>query len=159
MANNKSNYISLKEAAEYSGYSQEYLSLRARQRKLKAIKIARNWVTTKKWIDEYLEKVGKVKIDKLKKKRKTIHKSHFIVLICLMVFIFGCVSAILTSPYFQPGPNSTIHIVAENIKELNIKENILLGAKILESSFLNFIIKIKELCMNFIQNFNDYFYK
>ena len=140
--NNKLNYISLKEAASYSSYSQEYLSLRARQRKLKAIKIARNWVTTKEWINEYFKKVGKVKgISRVKNGRK-IHKSYFIVLICLMVFILGCVSVILTSPYFQSGPNSIISIIAENIKELNIKENILLGARVIGDWFLS---------LNFIQ--------
>jgi len=46
-------YLSLKEATEYCDYSQEYLSLRARQGKLKAMKFGRNWVTTKDWIDEY----------------------------------------------------------------------------------------------------------
>jgi len=46
-------YLSLKEAVEYCDYSQEYLSLRARQGKLKAMKFGRNWVTTKDWIDEY----------------------------------------------------------------------------------------------------------
>ena len=40
----KDNYISLEEAMKYCEYSQEYLSLRARQGKLKAIKIGRNWV-------------------------------------------------------------------------------------------------------------------
>ena len=137
MTENSPNYISLAEAAKYSGYSQEYLSLRARQKKLKAIKIARNWVTTKEWIDEYFRKVGKVKVGKVKRRRETTHKSHFIVIICLMVFILGCISVILTSPYFQSGPNLTINIIAENIKELNIKENILLGTRVIGDWFLN----------------------
>lgn len=47
-------YISLKEATKYCPYSPDYLKLRARQGKLKAIKIARNWVTTKEWLEEYL---------------------------------------------------------------------------------------------------------
>jgi len=51
---NKTQYISLQEATKYCNYSQEYLSLRARQRKLKAVKIGRNWVTKKEWIEEYL---------------------------------------------------------------------------------------------------------
>ena len=51
---NKSEYISLKEATKYCDYSQEYLSLRARQGKLKAVKIGRNWVTKKEWIEQYL---------------------------------------------------------------------------------------------------------
>jgi len=129
MMNNKLNYISLKEAAKY-------LSLRARQRKLKAIKIARNWVTTKEWIDEYFKKVGRVK------NGRKVHKSHFIVLICLMVFILGCVSVILTSPYFESGSGSIISIIAENIKELSIKENILLGIRVVGDWFLS---------LNFVQ--------
>jgi len=48
-------YISLQEAAKYCEYSQEYLSLRARQGKLKAIKIGRNWVTKKEWLEDYLK--------------------------------------------------------------------------------------------------------
>ncbi len=51
------NYMSLQEATEYCDYSQEYLSLRARQGKLKSVKFGRNWVTKKEWLDEYLQKV------------------------------------------------------------------------------------------------------
>lgn len=50
-------YISLEEATKFCGYSQEYLSLRARQGKLKAEKFGRNWVTTKKWLKEYLKHI------------------------------------------------------------------------------------------------------
>ena len=56
---NSNNYISLQEAAKYCHYSQEYLSLRARQGKLKAVKFGRNWVTKEEWFKEYLEKVEK----------------------------------------------------------------------------------------------------
>jgi hypothetical protein len=63
-------YIPLSEAAKYTPYSAEYLSLRARQGKLRAIKIGRNWVTKREWIEEYLRKYqGKeetVKISNLK---------------------------------------------------------------------------------------------
>ena len=52
-------YISLQEATKYCPYSQEYLSLRARQGKLKAVKFGRNWVTKKEWIQEYLRSVEK----------------------------------------------------------------------------------------------------
>ncbi|MDP3093705.1 MAG: hypothetical protein Q8N16_02980 [bacterium] len=47
-------YISLQEATKYCHYSQEYLSLRARRGKIKAIKVGRNWVTTKDWVQEYV---------------------------------------------------------------------------------------------------------
>jgi len=50
-------YISLQEASKLCPYSQEYLSLRARQGKLKAIKLGRNWVTTQEWLKEYIEEV------------------------------------------------------------------------------------------------------
>jgi len=58
MAEEKSNnYISLQEATEYCSYTQEYLSLRARQGKLKAVKIGRNWITKKEWVKEYIERM------------------------------------------------------------------------------------------------------
>lgn len=52
---NKKEYITLQEATKYCDYSQEYLSLRARQGKLKAIKLKRNWLTKKEWLREYLK--------------------------------------------------------------------------------------------------------
>ena len=57
MEENSNNYISLQEATQYCNYSREYLSLRARQGKLKAVKIGRDWVTRKEWIEEYLKRV------------------------------------------------------------------------------------------------------
>ncbi len=58
--------ISLQEAAKYSKiYSQEYLSLRARQGKLKAVKFGRNWLTTKEWIDSYIKDESNVKANEL----------------------------------------------------------------------------------------------
>jgi len=61
-------YISLQEATKYCTYSQDYLSLRARQEKLKAVKIGRNWVTTKEWVEEYLMEVDGYN-NQLRKKR------------------------------------------------------------------------------------------
>ncbi len=52
------DYISLKDATKYCNYSQDYLKLRARQGKLKAVKIGRNWVTTKDWVEEYIAGVA-----------------------------------------------------------------------------------------------------
>ena len=51
-------YISLMEATQSCNYSQEYLSLRARQGKLKSVKVGRNWFTTKEWLEEYLQHNG-----------------------------------------------------------------------------------------------------
>ncbi len=48
-------YISLAEAIKGTPYSQEYLSLLARKGKLDAIKLGRNWMTTKKVVEEYIK--------------------------------------------------------------------------------------------------------
>ena len=51
-------YLSLSKVAELCNYSQEYLSLRARQGKLKAVKIGKNWFTTEHWLKEYMDNVN-----------------------------------------------------------------------------------------------------
>jgi len=51
------NYITLREAAKYCCYSKEYLSLRARQWKLRAVKFGRDWMTKKEWIKEYVKEM------------------------------------------------------------------------------------------------------
>ena len=59
--NSQAEYLSLKKASELCDYSQMYLSLRARQGKLQATKIGRNWVTTKEWLKEYIGKAEEYK--------------------------------------------------------------------------------------------------
>jgi len=54
----KEEYISLAKASEFSPYSQDYLSLRARQGKLKAVKLGRNWATKKEWVENYATSMG-----------------------------------------------------------------------------------------------------
>ncbi|MBU1292185.1 hypothetical protein KKH07_01730, partial [Patescibacteria group bacterium] len=61
-------YISLAEASKLCDYSQEYLSLRARQGKLKAIKQGRNWVTTKDWVEKYFQYFGEKSVEVSKEK-------------------------------------------------------------------------------------------
>ncbi len=51
--NKKSGYITLFEAAKLCSYSEPYLRLRARQGKLKSIKLGKKWMTRAVWIDEY----------------------------------------------------------------------------------------------------------
>lgn len=53
----KIEYISLAQAAELCAYSQEYLSLRARQGKLKSVKLGRNWVTRRIWLEDYIKTI------------------------------------------------------------------------------------------------------
>jgi len=47
--------LSIADAAKLTPYSSDYLSLLARQGRLPAIKIARNWLTTRKAVLSYLE--------------------------------------------------------------------------------------------------------
>ncbi|MCF7836052.1 MAG: hypothetical protein K9M15_02940, partial [Candidatus Marinimicrobia bacterium] len=49
--------ISLKEASETTGYTQHHLGLLCRKGELKAKRVGKKWYTTKKWLDEYSEKV------------------------------------------------------------------------------------------------------
>ena len=50
----KQGFINLREAAKYCDYSQEYLSLLARKGRLSAVKINKEWVTTREAIEEYI---------------------------------------------------------------------------------------------------------
>lgn len=98
------NYISLHKATEYCDYSHEYLRLRARTGKLRAIKLGRNWLTKKEWIQEYLIHVSEYKKSLERKKIteeyipeevKPFSKASFIVLISTALvlltigFVFG----------------------------------------------------------------------
>jgi len=56
MSEKISKYITLKQASKLCPYSAQYLGLRARQGKLKAIKVGRDWITTKEWLQEYIQK-------------------------------------------------------------------------------------------------------
>ena len=47
--------LSLADLAKDASYSQDYLSLLARQGKLSAIKLGRNWLATRKALEDYME--------------------------------------------------------------------------------------------------------
>ncbi len=51
-------YINLQEASKISPYSQEYLSLLARKRKLKCKKFGKTWYTTPENLQEYIKSQG-----------------------------------------------------------------------------------------------------
>jgi len=57
MAKQDPQYISLKEAEQYCPYSADYLKLRARKGKLKALKFGRRWVTKEGWVKEYAKEM------------------------------------------------------------------------------------------------------
>ena len=52
----KNGYFTLSEAADNSPYSRGYISILVHRKKLRAIKIGRNWFTKKEWLDEYISK-------------------------------------------------------------------------------------------------------
>lgn len=54
----KTQLISLAEAAKHTPYSQEYLSLLARQGKIGAVKVGRNWQISKKALEKYQSKIS-----------------------------------------------------------------------------------------------------
>ena len=56
VSGDQKEFILLSEAAKETPYSQEYLSLLARQGKLGAIKISRNWMISRYELKRYLEK-------------------------------------------------------------------------------------------------------
>lgn len=58
MEDNEVKYISLSKAAKLSEYSQEYISLLCRTKKMKGIKLGRNWVTTAEWVREYIDRTN-----------------------------------------------------------------------------------------------------
>ncbi len=51
----KRMFINLMEATKYCEYSQEYLSLLARKGRIAAVKINKNWMTTREAIEEYIK--------------------------------------------------------------------------------------------------------
>lgn len=55
MKKEEPKYISLAEAAKLTSYSQDYISLLCRQGKMQAVKLGRNWVTTKEWVYSYID--------------------------------------------------------------------------------------------------------
>jgi len=56
MNDTNTNYISLSDAAKLTDYSQDYISLLCRKGKMKGEKLGRNWVTTREWVKDYINK-------------------------------------------------------------------------------------------------------
>ena len=88
------NYISLAEASRFCSYSQDYLSLRARQGKLRAEKHGRNWVTKKEWLEEYLKSIGTKENDLspvpvVKKDYNWGNKLRWGVMVVVFAFVFA----------------------------------------------------------------------
>jgi len=119
----KQEFISLKEAADYSNYSQDYLSLRARQGKLKATKLGRNWVTKKEWLGKYIKKVNDYKNWTANRKPATTTQittptyqpvsPRAIAVVVALVFVLASVGTLFAYPYFEPAVSSIVGQVKE----------------------------------------------
>jgi hypothetical protein len=59
----EAEWLPLREAAALTPYSQDYLSLLARNGRLEAVKRGRVWHTTRQALAVYLESVGKMEVD------------------------------------------------------------------------------------------------
>jgi hypothetical protein len=68
--------ISICEAATHTPYSAEYLSLLARKGKLKAVKVSRDWLTTREAVFEYVKK-QQVKHSKFLKELDSFQSGNF----------------------------------------------------------------------------------
>ena len=75
--NSKKIFISLQDATRYCDYSEAYLRLRARQKKLKAVKFGKSWFTKKEWIQEYVTKIEEFNTN-VRKVKKPIFSKEFI---------------------------------------------------------------------------------
>src|SRR3990167_1269816 len=53
--NNSEKYLPLKTAAQLYGYTRDHLGLMIRQNKLKGIKLGSYYVTTNKWMTDYIK--------------------------------------------------------------------------------------------------------
>lgn len=98
------NFISLQEAAKYCDYSQEYLSLRARQGKLKSIKLGRNWVTKMEWLKDYLEQNSERANGFVEKSKPN---KNFPSVIFALIFLLFFFVAILFLPLQQKSLNES----------------------------------------------------
>ncbi len=71
--NKVSKMFSLARAAKITGYSQGHLNFLIRSKKLKGIKAGRNWVTSREWIEEYLQEYPNQKTGQIDKTSTAKH--------------------------------------------------------------------------------------
>ena len=85
----KERYISLSEAAKVYGCTQKHLNLMARQGKLKAVKIGRNWMTTFRWLKDYTEQIEKITIQPALSEHKifSVFKKAFAAFLLTIILI------------------------------------------------------------------------
>ena len=70
----KIELLSLKEAAQLSPYSADYLNLLARKGKIKCVKLGRDWVVSKQDLHDYLKHQEGASRSKLRQLNRYINK-------------------------------------------------------------------------------------
>jgi hypothetical protein len=149
----ETEYIPLSEAAKYTPYSAEYLSLRARQGKLRAIKVGKIWVTKREWVEEYVRKYqGKEETVKLPTSffKLPTSKLRFEILFALTLLLFFVSFALA---------KDSLKIVAKEIVSSleKIGEDFVIGANLqfskIGKSFKNVFSLAKEGAQVLTENF------
>jgi len=145
-------YIPLSEAAKYTPYSAEYLSLRARQGKLRAIKIGKIWVTKREWIEEYLRKYQGKENTQLPTSFFQLPKIKTEILFALTLLLFF-VSFALAKDSLKSLVNDFVPVLKE------VGEDFVIGANLqfskIGKSFKNVFSLAKEGAEAVTENFGD----
>jgi len=155
------NYISLKEAEKITGYSANYLGLRARQGKLKAIKIGRDWFTKKEWLEEYIRQVEEYKTKRRKKEEqpslpKEPQKQLFLpkpASVLLSLFILASLLS-FTLAWFSPPPSSFLSSFKSTVSPFS--SSLLSLKDEFQSSFSSSLLSSLKSSFNPVSSFSSF---
>ncbi len=92
-------YISLKKAAEISGYTQDHLGYLIREKKLGGKKIGRDWFTTEKALKVYLLNKKFLPVEDIFSFKKKSKLSFLFAGVIVLVVVIGAVSIFKSSVY------------------------------------------------------------
>jgi hypothetical protein len=157
MADDFNDYISLQASTKYCAYTQQYLSLRARQGKLKAVKFGRNWVTKREWVEEYSEKArqynaknfGEIFIANIEPpKNLPVAKSKFVGALKISAALaFVCALSGAGIAFGEPSFLTVSDALNPYIGELTASTNILISATV--ESFENVFADVNDFSDKF----------
>jgi len=99
-------FISLKQAVEISGYTQDYLGSLIREKKLKGKKIGRDWFTTERAVKRYISTKKFLPIREFLsfKAHPKLILSFTLIAIVIVVIIVGVVSIFISPVHSQISP-------------------------------------------------------
>ncbi len=94
-------FISLKKAAEISGYTQDHLGYLIRKKRLGGKKIGRNWFTTEKALSSYLLAKKFVAVEDIFSSERKSKLSFLFAGAIALIVVIGAVSIFKSSVYSQ----------------------------------------------------------